>query len=278
MKKSKILRTLITLFSCLFITPFFTRWGGVLAEAAVPLPQQQAASYGESEPMTEVNPGIIANSQEAEIGAVKDLVLDLETGRIAYAVGVFDRIGELRNRVFVLPWGTVKVDPEMSTFTLSEDKTVLAGAPSFALDTWTNLRTSQWIGIVTAYWKKKLGPDFAAAGFSDSALSKASDLVGLTIKDLAGKDVGTIKELLLGPETGAIAYTVLSVQDIENSNRMVFFALPWDLVQVNPVQRAFVADIDKKMLSESRHVSRERRGNNSSAGSLDHSGAQTQSR
>lgn len=278
MKKSKILRTLITLFSCLFITPFFTRWGGVLAEAAVPLPQQQAASYGESEPMTEVNPGIIANSQEAEIGAVKDLVLDLETGRIAYAVGVFDRIGELRNRVFVLPWGTVKVDPEMSTFTLSEDKTVLAGAPSFALDTWTNLRTSQWIGIVTAYWKKKLGPDFAAAGFSDSALSKASDLVGLTIKDLAGKDVGTIKELLLDPETGAIAYTVLSVQDIENSNRMVFFALPWDLVQVNPVQRAFVADIDKKMLSESRHVSRERRGNNSSAGSLDHSGAQTQSR
>lgn len=277
MKKSTTLRTLITLFSCLFIAPFFTRWGGVLAEAAVPLPQQQSASCGESEPMTEVNPGMIVNPQGAEIGAVKDLVFDLEAGRIAYAVGVFDQIGELRNRVFVLPWGTVKVDPEMSTFTLSEDKTVLAGAPSFALDTWTNLPTSQWTGIVTAYWKKKLGPDFAAAGASASALSKASDLVGMTIKDLAGKDVGTIEELILDPETGAIAYTVLSVQDIERSNRKVFFALPWDMVQVNPVQHTFVVDIDKKMLSESLDVSRERLGNNSSAGSRDRSGAQTQS-
>jgi len=226
--------------------------------------------------MTDENPGIIANPKGAEIGAIKDLVLDLETGRIAYAVGVFDHIGELRNRVFVLPWGTVKVDPEMSTFTLSEDKTVLAGAPSFALDTWTNLPTSQWTGIVTAYWKKKLGSDFAAAGASDFALSKASDLVGVTIKDLAGKDVGTIEELILDSETGAIAYTVLSVPDIESSNRTVFFALPWDMVQVNPVQHTFVADIDKKMLSESRDVSRERLGSNSSAGSLDRSGAQTQ--
>ena len=228
--------------------------------------------------MTDENPVMIANPKGAEIGAVKDLVLDLETGRIAYAVGVFDQIGVLRNRVFVLPWGTVKVDLEMSTFTLSEDKTVLAGAPSFALDTWTNLRTSQWTGIVTAYWKKKLGPDFAAANGSVSALSKASDLIGITIKDLAGKDVGTIEELVLDPETGAIAYTVLSVQDMERSNRTVFFALPWDMVQVNPVQHTFVADIDKKMLSESRDVSRERLGSNSSAGSLDRSGAQTQSR
>lgn len=276
MKKCTTLRTLITLFSCLFITPFFTRWGGVLAEAAVPLPQQQSASCEESELMTDENSGIIVNLQGAEIGAVKDLVFDLEAGRIAYAVGVFDQIGELRNRVFVLPWETVKVGLEMSIFTLNEGKTVLAGAPSFALDTWTNLPTSQWTGIVTAYWKKKLGSDFAAAGASDFALSKASDLVGVTIKDLAGKDVGTIEELVLDPETGAIAYTVLSVQDIESSNRTVFFALPWDMVQVNPVQHTFVADMDKEMLSESREVSRERLGSNSSAGSLDRSGAQTQ--
>lgn len=278
MKKSTTLRTLITLFIYLFITQFFTPWGGVLAEAAVPLPQQQSASCEESEPMTDVNPGIIANPKGAEIGAIKDLVLDLEAGRIAYAVGVFEQIGELRNRVFVLPWGIVKVDPGINTFTLSEEKTVLAGAPSFALDTWTNLPTLQWTGIVTAYWKKKLGPDFAAAGASDSALSKASDLVGVTIKDLAGKDVGTIEELMLDSETGEIVYTVLSVQDIERSNRMVFFALPWDLVQVNPVQHIFIADIDKKRLSESLEVSRERLGINSSAGSLERGGARTQSR
>jgi sporulation protein YlmC with PRC-barrel domain len=100
----------------------------------------------------------------------------------------------------------------------------------------------------------------------------------VTIKDLAGKDVGTIKELLLDPETGAIAYTVLSVQDRERSNHMVFFALPWNIVQVHPVQHAFVADIDKTMLSKIRKVSRERPGSNAWAGSLERGGAQLQSR
>lgn len=126
---------------------------------------------------------MIANPRGAEIGEVKDFVLDLAVGRLAYAVGVFDHIGALRNRVFVLPWGTVKVDLELNTFTLSEENTILANAPSFALDPWTNLPTSQWTGIVTAYWKKKLGPECAAVGASDFALSKASDLVGITIKD-----------------------------------------------------------------------------------------------
>lgn len=248
-----------------------------MAEAAVPLPQHQSANCGESELMTDMSPGMIASPEGVEVGTVKDFVLDLEAGRIAYAVGVFDQIGVLRNRVFILPWGIIKVDLEMSTFTLNEDKAVLAGAPSFALDTWTNLPISQWTGIVSAYWKEKLGPDFAAAGTSDSALSKASDLVDMTIKNLTGKDVGTIAELMLDPETGAIAYAVLSVQDIER-NHTVFFALPWDMVQVNPVQHAFVADIDKKILSASFAASRERLGSNSSTGSPDRSGAQTPSR
>jgi hypothetical protein len=176
MRKSISLRTLITLFSCLFISPFFTRGEGVLlAEAALPVPQQQSASCEESESMTDVDLGMIANPKGAEIGEVKDLVLDLEAGRIAYAVGVFDQIGELRNRVVVLPWGTVKVDLEMNTFTLSEEKTVLADAPSFALDIWTNLPTSQWTGIVTAYWKKKTGTRFRRSRRLRLRVIKASD-------------------------------------------------------------------------------------------------------
>ena len=56
------------------------------------------------------------------------------------------------------------------------------------------------------------------------------------------------------------------------------FALSWDIVQVNPVQHAFVANIDKKMLSKILEVSRERPGSNAWAGSLERSGAQIQNR
>ncbi len=91
--------------------------------------------------------------------------------------------------------------------------------------------------------------------------------------------MGLIEELRLDPETGAIAYAVLSAQDRKRSNRMVFFALAWDLIQVKPVRHAFVADVDKKMLSKSRKVSQERRGRDAWAGSLlDRSRVQIQTR
>jgi sporulation protein YlmC with PRC-barrel domain len=247
MKKSTTLRTLISLLSCLFIS--FVGWAVTSAEAAVSAQSQQPSTCGDSETTIDLKTGSIANSKGVEIGAVKDFVLDLEGKRIAYIVGSFDQAGELSNRVFVLPWGMVKVDLETSTFTLREDKAVLESAPSFALDTWTNLPTSQWTGTVTAYWKERLGYDFAA-DTSASALYKAGDLVGMTIKDIAGKDVGTIEELMLDPEMGSIAYAVLSFQDTARSSQTVFFALPWNLVQVNPVQHTFVANVDTNVLSE----------------------------
>jgi len=275
MKTYTTARALMTLVGCLFIIQPLTSWKGVDAEAAVQSPEPQPPSCGEGEPMTDLAPGMIANPKGVEIGEVKDFVLDLEAGRIAYTVGVFKQIGDASNRVFVLPWGIVKVDFAMNTFTLSEDKTVLKNAPSFAPDTWPNLLASQWAEVVTTYWQEKLGRDFAAATTPGRALSKASDLVGMTIKDPAGREVGTIEELLLDPETGAISYAVLSFQDPEKSTHTVFFALPWDIVQVNPAQHTFVVDVNETMLAESRHVSRERFGSDSSAETLKRGNAQS---
>jgi len=276
MKKATTLPTLVIALGCLFIPSSFTSWEGLSAEATVSIPQQQPSGCGESEPTTDLKTGMIANPEGAEIGTVKDLVLDLKAGRIAYVAGVFDQIGELANRVFFIPWGVVKVDPEMSTFTVSEDRTVLESAPSVALDTWASLPTSQWTGAVTGYWKEKLGHNFAAASTPKPVLYKASDLVGMTIKNSAGKDVGTIAELLLDPDMGSIAYAVLSFEERGRSDHTIFFALPWNVVRVNPVQHTLVARVDKKMLAESRKVSRDRLGSNSSAEILDRREVQTQ--
>lgn len=257
MKKSTPLRTLILSAGCLCVLLSSARWKEVSAEAAVSRPQQTPSDCEKGEAKTDLTPGMIAGPKGTEIGEVKDFVLDLETGRIAYTVGVFNQMGQASNRAFVLPWGIVKVDPAMNTFILSEDKAVPEDAPSFALDTWPNVPTAQWATVVIAYWQEKLGHNFAVATTSGRALSKASELVGTTIKDPAGKDVGAIEELLLDPETGSIAYVVLSSQDRENNNRTVFFALPWDMVQVNPVQHTFKVKVNEAVSAESRQVSHE---------------------
>ncbi|MBI3800697.1 MAG: PRC-barrel domain-containing protein [Deltaproteobacteria bacterium] len=276
MKKFTTLPTLVTLLSCLSLPSSFTSGEGISAEAAVSVPQQQPSSCEESEPTTDLKTGVIANPEGAEIGTVKDFVLDLKAGRIAYIVGVFDQIGESSKRIFVIPWEAAKVDSEINTFTLNEGKTVLESAPSFAPDPWANLPTSQWTGAVRAYWKEKLRHNFSAVSTPDFALYKASALVGMTIKNLAGRDVGTIEQLLMEPETGSIAYAVLSFEDTEKRTHTVFYALPWDSVQVNPVQHTFVADVDRKMFTSSRGVSHERLGSNSSPRAFERRGTQTQ--
>ena len=263
MKRFTSLQLSLSLLSGLFVSLAFPTWQGRSAEATVVIPQQQLLDHRESEPAVDIKPGRLATPKGVEIGTIQDFVLDLQAGRMVYTVGVFDHIGELRNRVFILPWEMVDVDLEMRTFTLSEDKTVLQGAPSFALDAWANLPASQWAKIVAAYWQEKLGPDFAAANSPESALSKASDLVGLTIKNLAGEEVGTIAELILDPEIGSIAYAVLSFEDAQKSNHTIFFALPWDLVQVDPAQHTFVADVDRKMFTENQAVAPESFGGDS---------------
>jgi sporulation protein YlmC with PRC-barrel domain len=233
-------------------------------EAAVPNSRQLPSDCGNGEPKVNLTPGMIANPKGMEIGEVKDFVLDLEAGRIAYTVGVFKQMNEMRDRVFVLPWGMVKVDLETNTFILSEGKIVPEDAPNFALDTWSHLPASRWTEIVTAYWREQLGSDFTAVTTPGQALSKASDLVGTKIKDPTERDLGTIEELLLDPETGSIAYAVLSSQDAGNSNRTVFFALPWGMVQVDPAQHTFRIATSEALSVESRHVSREKVDDNSS--------------
>src|SRR5437867_2189153 len=112
MKKATALRTLMTLLGGLLGALAFTTWQGPAAEAAVVNPRSPRAERGEGELMTDVQPGVLTSPKGAEIGAVQDFVLDLRTGRVVYTVGVFDRTGEVRDRVFLLPWEMVNVDLE----------------------------------------------------------------------------------------------------------------------------------------------------------------------
>jgi sporulation protein YlmC with PRC-barrel domain len=271
MKKFTISRRTIRLVSCLLTISSFGGWRGPSAEAVVSLPQQPPSSCGGGEPRIDLRPGAITNPAGVEIGTITDFVLDLGAGRIIYAVGAFDRGKEFSNKVFVIPWEAVELDFETNTFALSGGKTVSEDAPSFALDTWPALPPSRWGATVAAYWGKQLGHNFAAVNAPESALAKASELIGMTIKNVAGDEVGTIEELVMDPEIGSIAYAVLAFEEAGRSNSTVFFALPWSTVQVDPVQHTFAVDVDKKLLAKSPEVSRESLDHDASPETIEHS-------
>ena len=73
----------------------------------------------------------VVNRAGEKFGKIEELMLDLEKGRVAYAVlslGGFLGMGE---KLFAIPFEALKLDATREHFTLDVDKDKLKNAPSF---------------------------------------------------------------------------------------------------------------------------------------------------
>ena len=238
MKKIVIFLTFAILMVCVSVTPSFASLKDPQRKEAESILQQGLTRDGQDEPFLDWQPGTVTNPIGTEIGTLLDFVLDLKTGRIAYAIGTFEQIPQFRNKLFVIPWGVIKLDPEMTTFMLIGDKAALASAPNFSQETtWSDLPLSRWTAIVDAHWRDQGERGYAVSHDSGPLLYKASDLLGLAIKNREKKSMGKIEQLLMEPETGEIAYVILSTTKSAKSNETLVFSLPWSSVQVKLNER-----------------------------------------
>ncbi len=78
----------------------------------------------------------VRNNKDEDLGKVEDIMLDLNEGKIAYAVlsfGGFIGIGE---KLFAVPWSALRLDQVKREFVLDLDKEALKNAPGFEKDKW----------------------------------------------------------------------------------------------------------------------------------------------
>ena len=74
---------------------------------------------------------VVVNRAGENLGKIEELMLDLEKGRVAYAVlslGGFLGMGE---KLFAIPFEALKLDASREHFTLDVDKAKLKNAPGF---------------------------------------------------------------------------------------------------------------------------------------------------
>ena len=94
----------------------------------------------------------VLNLQGENLGDIKDIMLDVKSGRIAYAVlssGGFLGIGD---RLFAIPWGALTLDADRKCFVLDVDKEKLKAAPGFDKDHWPVMADPAWANEVHAYY------------------------------------------------------------------------------------------------------------------------------
>ncbi|KAB2970240.1 PRC-barrel domain-containing protein [Zoogloea sp.] len=96
-------------------------------------------------------------SHKAEmLGEVKEIMLDMRTGRIAYAVLSFGGFIGLGDKLFAIPWEALTLDTMNKRFMLDVDKEQLERAPGFDKDTWPDMANPEWAEGIRAYYGRPM--------------------------------------------------------------------------------------------------------------------------
>jgi PRC-barrel domain len=78
----------------------------------------------------------IRNAKGEDLGSIKELMLDMERGRIAYAVLSFGGLLGLGDKLFAVPWQALRLDRDNRQFVLDVDRARLDDAPGFDKQDW----------------------------------------------------------------------------------------------------------------------------------------------
>jgi sporulation protein YlmC with PRC-barrel domain len=92
----------------------------------------------------------VRNSKGDDLGKIEDLMIDLDTGCIVYAVISFGGFLGLGDKFFAIPWVSLRVDLEEECIRLDIDQETLEKAPGFDKDHWPDPID---FGMVTTVYK-----------------------------------------------------------------------------------------------------------------------------
>jgi len=84
------------------------------------------------------------NNYGEELGAIEELMIDVDTGQIAYAVLSFGGFLGFGDKLFAIPWKALKLDAANEVFKLNVERKVLESAPGFDKDSWPDMADSAW--------------------------------------------------------------------------------------------------------------------------------------
>ena len=73
----------------------------------------------------------VLNLTGEKLGKIEELMLDLEMGRVAYAILSFGGVMGMGEKLYVVPFEALKLDTSREHFTLDVPKDKLKNAPSF---------------------------------------------------------------------------------------------------------------------------------------------------
>jgi sporulation protein YlmC with PRC-barrel domain len=143
----------------------------------------------------------VRNAKGEDLGDIHDVVIDLNSGRVHYAVLSFGGVLGLGDRLFAYPLRAFNPASDKDELVLNVDQSQLKNAPGFDKKQWPNWNDAEYRG--------KIDRPFGSPAATQGRFKRASELIGGDVKDAAGKDIGDIREIVVNLTDGSARYAVV---------------------------------------------------------------------
>ena len=94
----------------------------------------------------------VVNGAEESLGDIKEIMLDMNTGQVAYAVLAFGGFLGMGEKLFAVPWQALHLDTANHRFVLNIDKARLKTAPGFDKDAWPDMSDVNWAKQIHTFY------------------------------------------------------------------------------------------------------------------------------
>ena len=102
-----------------------------------------------------LNGNDVYNHKEEDLGDIKEIMLDMRSGKVAYAVLSFGGFLGMGEKLFAVPWNALTLDTVNKRFILKVEKDSLKNAPGFDKDAWPDMADRTWAAGVHSYYGTK---------------------------------------------------------------------------------------------------------------------------
>ena len=94
----------------------------------------------------------VKSPQGEDLGKIEEVMIDMEMGRVAYAVLSFGGLWGLGSKWVPVPWDAVALQPDEKILLLKIEKEKIEKAPNFEAATLPELADRQWGAVIHTYY------------------------------------------------------------------------------------------------------------------------------
>jgi sporulation protein YlmC with PRC-barrel domain len=165
----------------------------------------------------------VVNGADEDLGDIKEIMLDMNSGQVAYSVLAFGGFLGMGEKLFAVPWQALHLDTINKRFVLNVEKERLKNAPGFNPDDWPDMSDVQWANQIHAFYgtdpnrpgAPSMGPGVPVGGMVGGAGSAGmgagmGSSVGAGSAGSAGVGAGTAARTDIGASGGSTGGTTIS--------------------------------------------------------------------